>query len=299
MTFYIYTREGNFLYADSARHIDMFHIQYQDPGGALWSYIELELDLFTVSEGFETDNLSEVWGIGWYSDDVTVGNTLDIDQIEFYTHGTGWGPARGNIISVPLLDGQIAYKGYGMAWAETAGRVDITDNDETAFAGICVDNPSETLLTADFEAGDTEIHVLDASLFEIGNARVRDDDTPAGTTVVISAVNRVTNTLTVTAIGVLYELADDAKISMMGNMAGSIRVDIVKDGIVNMLCGDGSIGAVGDGVSIELGAFDVGVTPTIYDGGADSQDTMIGRATEVGSDEEIIPVLLGAVGFSA
>ncbi len=295
MHVYLYTREGDILYADRAIAIDMFYATYTDPGGAVWSYIELELDRFTVNTGHESDNLSEVWGIGWYSDDVTPANTLDIDQIEFYTHGTGWGPARGNIISAPLVNGAIAYKGYAMRWAGTAGRVEVAGNSEPDFCGICVDNPSETRLAADFEVGDTEIIVLDASLFEIGNARVRDDDTAAGTTVAISAVNRVTNTLTVTAIGVLYEVADDAKISMMGNQAGSIRVDIVKDGIVNMLVGDNSLGAV-EGVSIELGAYDVGVTPTIFDGGASSENIMIGRNTDAGADRAVIPVLLGATG---
>jgi len=180
LAFYIYTREGDFLYADRARHIDMFAATYTDPGGALWSYIELELDRFTVATGHETDVLSEVWGLGWYSEAGTNGNTLDIDQIEFYTHGTGWGPARGNIISAPLFDDQIAFKGYAMGWSETAGRVEPTGNDDTAFCGICVDNPSEIRLAADFDIGDIAIIVLDASLLEIGNAWIWDDSTLTG-----------------------------------------------------------------------------------------------------------------------
>jgi len=296
MHVYLYTREGDILYADRAMAIDFFYATYTDPGGALWSYIELELDRFTVATGHESDDLSEVWGLGWYSDDVTVGNTLDIDQIEFYTHGTGYGPARGNIISAPLRHDNSLHltKGYPVAWAETAGRVDLAGNDETAFCGICVDNPSETRLSHDFDIADTEIIVLDASLYEIGDAWIWDDTTPAGETVAISAVNRVTNTLTVTAILVAYTVADDAKIAMQGTQSGSIRVDVVVDGIVNMLCGDGSIANVGDGVSIEIGGVPtLFVDPAIYHS---TQDTMIGKATEVGTDGEIIPVILGATG---
>lgn len=296
MAFYIFTREGDFLYADRARHIDFFGAKLTDPGGSLWNYIELELDRFTVATGFETDDLSEVWGIGWQSQGGTNGNLVDIDQIEFYTHGTGYGPARGNIISAPLRDDAALHltKGYPVAWAETAGRVDLAGNDETAFCGICVDNPSEIRLSQDFDIGDTEIIVLDASLYEIGNAWIWDDTTPAGETVAISAVNRVTNTLTVTAIATAYTIADDAKIAMQGNEAGSIRVDIVIDGIVNMLCGDGSITAIGDGVSLEIGGTPtLFVDPAIYHS---TQDTMIGKATEAGTDGEIIPVILGAVG---
>ena len=296
MHVYLFTKEGDFLYADRSIAIDMFYATYTDPGGAIWSYVELELDRFTVNVGHESDNLSEVFGIGWYSDDVTVGNTLDIDQIEFYTHGTGYGPARGNIISAPLRHDAALHltKGYPVAWAETAGRVDLAGNDETAFCGICVDNPSETRLAIDYTDPATEITVLDASLFEIGSAWIWDDTIPAGETVTITAVNRVTNTLTVTAIGNDYTIADDAKIAMQGTPSGSIRVDIVIDGIVNMFCGDGSIANVGDGVSLEIGGVPTLWTdPAIYHS---TQDTMIGKATEVGTDGEIIPVILGAVG---
>ena len=295
MSLYIFTRDaGNFLYADRAMALDIFETQYIDAGGAVWRYMEMELARFTKATGFESEDLSEVYGIGFYSEAGDNGNFIDVDQIEFYTHGTGYGPARGNIISVPLTDNVHAIKGYAMSWAETAGRVDVAIDNEPAFCGICVDNPSESRLAITGAIGDTSIVVLDASLFEPGVATLW-DDTPSTEAVTISAVNRVTNTLTITALAAEYAVADNAKIAMEGNEVGSIRVDIVESGVVNMLAEDGSIGAVGEGVSISQ----AGATPMIDDGGGASQGLMIGKALDVATATEVIPVLLGMPGTSA
>lgn len=295
LAIYIFTRSAaNVLYASRAMASDIFETQYIDSGVSVWRYMEMELARFTRATGFETDDLSEVWGIGFQSIAGDNGNTLDVDQIEFYTHGTGYGPARGNIISVPLTDNVHAIKGYALAWDETAGRVNVAIDDEPTFAGICVDNPSETRLALDGAIGDTAITVLDASLFEAGVATLW-DDTPSTEAVTISAVNRVTNVLTISALAADYAVADNAKIAMEGNEVGSIRVDIMESGVANMLCVDGSIVAQ-EGVSMAAGA---GATPNIDDGGGNSQGIMIGKATEAGAATEVIPVQLGVAGTSA
>jgi hypothetical protein len=273
--------------------LDIFETQYIDAGGSVYRYMEMELARFTRAAGFETDDLSEVYGIGFQSIGGDNGNLIDVDQIEFYTHGTGYGPARGNIISVPLTDSVHAIKGYAMAWDETAGRVNVAIENEPAFAGICVDNPSETRLALDSDTGDTTVTVLDASLLEIGDCTIWDDNNTES--LAISAVNRVTNIVTLAATGNDYNVADNAKIAMEGTETGSIRVDIVESGVVNMLAEDGSIGAVGEGVSLS----EAGAAPQIDDGGASSQDVMIGKATEVATATEVIPVLLGMPGTSA
>jgi hypothetical protein len=299
LTFYIFTRKNNYSYANRAASMDFFEATYTDPGGGTnWYYIELDLSRLTKATGYETDNLSEVWGIGWYSADVDATDILDIDQIEFYTHGTGYGPARGNIISIPLEDGAEARTGYAMAWAETAGRANVAIENEPSFAGICVGNPSETALAADvgISAVPTTITVLDASLFETGTCQIWDDDTAAGEPLTITAVNRVTNVLTVAATVAAYTTASHARLVMLGNDVGSIKVDVMIDGIANMLCFDAGITAQ-EGVSIATGT---GTAPDIDDGGGTSQGIMIGKATEAGETTgEVIPVLLGMPGTTA
>ena len=295
ISLYIFTRDAsNVLYASRAMALDIFETQYIDGGAGVWRYMEMELARFTKATGFESDDLSEVFGIGFYSEAGDNGNTLQVDQIEFYTHGTGYGPARGNIISVPLVDNVHAVKGYAMSWAETAGRVDVAIDNEPAFCGICVDNPSESRLAITGAVGATTITVLDASRVEPGVATLW-DDTPSTEAVTISAVNRVTNELTISALAAEYPVADNAMIAMEGNEVGSIRVDIVESGVVNMLAEDGSIAAVGEGVSMSQ----AGATPMIDDGGGSSQDVMIGKSLEVATATEIIPVLLGMPGTSA
>uniref|UniRef100_A0A6M3MFI2 Uncharacterized protein n=1 Tax=viral metagenome TaxID=1070528 RepID=A0A6M3MFI2_9ZZZZ len=297
IAFYIFTREGNFLYANRAMAIDFFEAQYIDGGGQPYRYMELDLTRFTRAAGFESDNLSEVWGVGWYSEAGDNGNILEVDQIEFYTHGTGYGPARGNIISIPLADTIHTRRGYALAWAETAGRVNIAIDNEPAFAGLCIDNPSETGLATDvaISAVPTTITVLDASLFDIGTCQIWDDDTAAGEILTITAVNRITNELTVAATVAAYTIASNARLAMNGDEVGSVRVDVMGDGVANMLCMDGSIAAM-EGVSIATGA---GAAPDIDDGGGNSQGIMIGKGLDAGATDEVIPVLLGMPGTSA
>jgi len=296
IAFYIFTREGNFLYANRAMAIDFFETQYIDGGGQPYRYMELDLSRFTRAAGFESDDLSTVWGIGWYSEAGDNGNVLEIDQIEFYTHGTGYGPARGNIVSIPVSDTIHARKGYAMAWDETAGRANVAINNEPAFSGICVDNPSQTQLAADvaISAVPSTITVLDASMFSIGTCQIW-DDAPNSEILTITAVNRVTNELTVAAVVAAYTRANNARVAMNGDEVGSVRLDIMIDGVANMLCSDGSIGAVGEGVSLSA----AGATPDIDDGGGSSQGVMIGKALDVGATDEVIPVLLGMPGTSA
>lgn len=296
IAFYIFTREaGNFLYANRAMAIDFFETQYIDGGAQPYRYMELDLSRFTRAAGFESDDLSEVWGIGWYSEAGDNGNILEIDQIEFYTHGTGYGPARGNIVSIPVTNGVHARKGYAMAWDETAGRTNVAINNEPAFAGICVDNPSQTQLAVDvgISAVPTTITVLDASLFNIGTCQIW-DDAPNSEVLTITAVNRVTNELTVSAVVAAYTRANNARIAMNGDEVGSVRVDVMIDGVANMLCSDGSI-AAGEGVSLSA----AGATPDIDDGGGSSQGIMFGKGLDAGATAEVIPVLLGMPGTSA
>jgi len=285
LTFYIYTKKSNYLYANAAMYIDF--IDYTDAGNNVWRYIELDLARFTRNTGYEGVKLDEVWGIGWYSEDVPVGNTLDIDQIEFYTVGTGLGPARGLIMSAPLKDGIHAQRGYGLRWDPNSGRIDTSDANDHAFAGICVGNPSETRLTHDFDISDTTIIVLDASLFEIGSAHIWDDGTLAGETVDISAVNTVTNTLTVTAILVAYEVADNAKIAMMGNEKGTIRVDFMVSGIVNL--------EAAEDIALGLGCTcaTAGAALTVNKATATEQGQIIGKTVIAAANaEEQFPVKL-------
>ncbi len=293
--FYIFTREGNYLYANRAMHLDFFEEAYTDEGRSIWRYMELDLARFTRATGYGAEDLSEVWGVGFYSKGGVNGNVLRFDQIEFYTHGTGYGPARGNIISVPLRDDVHAVKGYAMAWAETAGRVDAAIDNEPNFAGICVDNPSQTSLAVDvtISAVPTTITIVDASLFEIGTCTIW-DDAPNDEVLTITAVNRVTNEITVAATVAAYTIANNARLAMIGNEVGSIRVDIVESGIVNMLCEDDSIIAAGIGVSLS----EAGAAPQIDNGGASSQGIMIGKSTEGGGATELIPILLGMPGTS-
>jgi len=296
IAFYIFTKEGNFLYANRAMAIDFFEAQYIDGGAQPYRYMELDLTRFTRAAGFESDNLSEVWGVGWYSEAGDNANILEIDQIEFYTHGTGYGPARGNIVSIPVTDTIHARKGYAMAWDETAGRTNVAIDNEPAFAGICVDNPSQTALAVDaaISAVPTTITVLDASLFNIGTCQIW-DDAPNSEVLTITAVNRVTNELTVAATVAAYTIANNARLAMNGDEVGSVRVDVMIDGVANMLCMDGSI-AIGEGVSIATGA---GAAPDIDDGGGTSQAIMIGKGLDTGATDEVIPVLLGMPGTSA
>jgi hypothetical protein len=170
---------------------------------------------------------------------------MNIDQIEFYTVGTGLGPARGLIESVPLYDDVHAVRGYGLAWNENSGRVDISALNDYAFAGICTGNPSRTKLSRDVTGGgagvgDTTLYLLDPSLFESGpgtrKATIVDPVTPDSEEVTITAVDKVGRTITIDSgiTAATYTVANNAYICMKGNEEGTIRVDVLVDGIVNV-----------------------------------------------------------------
>ena len=235
---YIFTRYGNYAYANAARYVDPFGDLAAQATPAAWHYAEVELGDFAINTGYEGDKLDEVWGIGFCSLALTTAEAMNIDQIEFYTVGTGLGPARGLIESAPLLDGIHAQRSYGLRWDENSGRLDHSDADsgaaEFAFAGICTGNPSRTRLSASVVQTATTIHVVDASLFDKGTARIWDDSNSEDVTV--SAVNRITKVLTVSAIAqaIGYTVGRHAKIAMMGDEEGTIRVDFIVDGVVNV-----------------------------------------------------------------
>ncbi len=244
--FYIFTRSENYLYANRARSLDFFPAQYQPGATARWIYKEFDIGDFTLATGYEADKLDEVWGFGWYNAGGDNANTMNIDQIEFYTHGTTKGPARGLIMSAPLYDDVHAEIGYGLAWNEFSGRVDICDIDDYAFAGICVGNPSRTRLSTDVTGGtDTTLEVIDASLFRPGNATVNDDSV-AMESVTITAVNIVTKILTLSAaVTGSFTVANNAYVCMEGNEEGTTRVDFVVDGVVNLQAAQGVLQGYG------------------------------------------------------
>ena len=233
--FYIFTKGGNYLYANRARGITFFPVQYVPGGTARWVYKEFDIGDFTIASGYEGDKLDEVWGIGWYQATGTNGDTLNIDQIEFYTHGTTKGPARGLIMSAPLYYQIHAEKGYGLAWNEYSGRVDISAVDDYAFAGICVGNPSRTRLSQNTGVTDTILHVIDASLLRKGYATINDDSVAIENNALITDVNIVTKTIELSAaIGKAFTVANNAYVCMEGNEEGTTRVDFLVNGIVNV-----------------------------------------------------------------
>jgi len=233
LAFYIFTKEGNYLYANRAMHIPFFETEYTDAGSNVWRYIELELARFTRAAGYESDNLSEVWGIGWYSEAGTDGDHVDIDRIEFYTHGTTKGPARGLIESAPLLDDTHAERGYGLRWDVNSGRLDHSNVGDFAFAGICVGNPSRTRLSQDVTGGtDTILHVVDASLLRPGKVTINDDSVAMEAKTIL-AVDSRTITLETAPTG-SFTVANNAYVCMEGNEEGTIRVDFIVDGVVNL-----------------------------------------------------------------
>jgi len=192
--FYIYTASGNYAYANAARYVDPIGAYTEVTTTAVWHYAEVKLDDFIMASGYETDMLERVWGIGFYANGIGTGQTMNIDQIEFYTVGTGNGPARGLIESVPLYDDVHAVRGYGLAWNENSGRVDISAVNDYAFAGICTGNPSRTKLSRAATAGDTTLYLLNPSLFESGpgtrKATIADlQATPDTEAVTITAVD--------------------------------------------------------------------------------------------------------------
>lgn len=135
---YLFTRRDKVLYANAYLTINLFPGNFTEEAAAVWHYAEFALTSFTAHAEDRLDALKEVLGIGFYSDAGVNGNFIDVDQIEFYTHGTDYGPARGTIISAPITDGVTLAKGDGLEWDIGSGRVSISDNDEPNFAGICL-----------------------------------------------------------------------------------------------------------------------------------------------------------------
>jgi len=194
---YIFTKASNYAYANRARRVDPFGA-YDEEATAVWHYAEVDIGDFDIATGYEGDKLDEVWGIGFCSHGLET-QTMQIDQIEFYTIGTGKGPARGLIESAPLYDNVHAERGYGLAWNEYSGRIDISEaadgGIEPAFAGICVGNPSRTRLSKDVTGGtDTILHVVDASLLRPGVVTIHDTATLEAETIL--TVDIVSRTIT-------------------------------------------------------------------------------------------------------
>ena len=288
--FYIFTKKANYLYANRAWRIDFFPAQHLPGVTPRWIYKEFSLEDFTKAAGYGGDKLDEVWGFGWYQATGDNGNTLNIDQIEFYTHGTTKGPARGRIMSAPLYDDVHAERGYGLAWNEYSGRLDHSIEDDLAFAGICVGNPTRTKLSKDVTGGtDTTLQVVNASLLRPGNATVHDDSAIAMETVLITKVNILTRIVTLdAAITGSFTTAENAYICMEGNEEGNIRVDFLVDGVVNLEAKE----AITQGYDCTCGA--AGDAPlTLNEAIGDEEGQSIGKAIMAASGAgEHFPVKL-------
>jgi len=287
--FYIFTAAGNYAYADAARYVDPIEA-HTEPATAVWHYAEVALDDFIMASGYEADMLEEVWGIGFYSNALSINETLQVDQIEFYTVGTGLGPARGLIESVPLYDDVHAVRGYGLAWNENSGRVDLNAQYDYAFAGICTGNPSRTKLSRAATAGDTTLYLLDSSLFETGKATIADlQATPDTEAVTITAVDKVGRTITVsTGITNSYTIANKTYICMEGNEEGTIRVDVLVDGIVNVTANE----IVNQGYGAKC--YAVGSALTVNEVNLNEEGMTIGKCMIICAAEEDFPIKLTA-----
>lgn len=133
---YLFTKKGNVLYA--ARTLSSGMGGYVEENPAVWHYAEILISGMTIASGKGGEaNLKEVWGIGFCAAAMANTETMDADQIEFYTHGTGYGAARGTIMTAPILDGITVAIGNTLRWG-VGGRVDLSIDNEPAFAGIAV-----------------------------------------------------------------------------------------------------------------------------------------------------------------
>ncbi len=284
--FYIFTASGNYAYANAARYVDPFGA-YTEPASAVWHYAEVDIGDFTINTGYGTDKLEKVWGIGFCANGIGNTETMQIDQIEFYTVGTRLGPARGLIMSAPLYDDIYAARGYGLAWNEFSGRVDISAVDDYAFAGICTGNPSRTRLWVDGATGATSIIVEDASLLRVGKASIG-DSASGPTELTISAVNEVTKTITVTALAADYTIARNAYIAMEGNEEGTVRVDFMVNGVVNLEAAQAVL--LGYGCTCAA----LGNAPlTVNQAAGGEEGQIIGKTvTAATGDGDVFPVIL-------
>jgi len=288
---YIFTASGNYAYANAARYVDPIGA-YDEETTAVWHYAEVDISDFTINSGYYTDKLEEVWGIGFSANGIA-NQTMQVDQIEFYTVGTGNGPARGLIMSASLYDAIYAAKGYGLAWNENSGRVDISAVDDYAFAGICTGNPSRTKLWANGATGDTSIIVEDASLLRAGKASIG-DSVSGPTELTISAVNEITRTITVSALAADYTTARNAYIAMQGNEEGTVRVDFIVNGVINL--------EATEAISLGYGCTcaTVGSALTVSQAAAGEHGQIIGKTiTAATGDNEVFPVILTTGGAYA
>jgi len=288
---YIFTAAGNYAYANAARYVDPIGALVE-PATAVWHYAEVDIDDFTINSGYGTDKLEKVWGIGFCAHGIGNTETMQVDQIEFYTVGTGLGPARGLIISAPLYDDIYAARGYGLAWNEYSGRIDHSAVDDYAFAGICTGNPSRTRLWADGATGATSIIVEDASLLRAGKASIG-DSASGPTELTISAVNEVTRTITVSALAADYTIARNAYIAMEGNEEGTVRVDFMVNGVVNL--------EAAEAISLGYGCTGatVGSALTVNQAAAGEQGQIIGKTvTAATGDGEVFPVILTTCAYA-
>jgi len=287
--FYIFTKYGNYAYANRARSITPI-ATYTTETTAVWRYAEIDIGDLDIATGYEGDKLDEVWGIGFCSHALTDGQTMAIDQIEFYTVGTGLGPARGLIMSAPLKDGIHAERGYGLRWDPNSGRIDkSTVTTEYAFAGICTGNPTRTRLSQDVPAiPTTTIWVVDASLLREGNASINDDDNALEENLVITAVNRIEKKVTLeTAPSSSFTVAGNAYICMRGDEEGNTRVDFIVNGIVNVKAAE----IVQQGWGAKCSAAG-GPSFTVVEVDAGEEGKTIGKCMETCADKEDFAIAL-------
>jgi len=288
---YIFTKAGNYVYANAARYVDPIGA-YSEAATAVWHYAEVDIGDFTIATGYEGDKLETVWGIGFCANGIGNTETMQVDQIEFYSVGTGLGPARGLIESVPLYDDVHAIRGYGLAWNEYSGRVDLSALGDYAFAGICTGNPSRTRLSQNATGGgagvgDTTLHLIDASLYETGKATIT--DSAASEAVTISAVDKVSRTITVsTGITNSYTVARNAFVCMEGNEEGTIRVDVLVDGIVNVTANE----IINQGYGVKCQG--VGSALTVNEDNLNQEGMTIGKCMVTCAAEEDFPIKLMA-----
>jgi len=290
--FYIFTASGNYAYANAARYVDPIGV-YTEKNPAVWHYAEVDIDDFIINTGYGADKLEKVWGIGFCAHGIGAAETMQVDQIEFYTVGTGLGPARGLIMSAPLYDDIYAARGYGLAWNEFSGRIDHSAVDDYAFAGICTGNPSRTKLWADGASDATSIIVEDASLLRAGKASIGDSAT-GPTEHTISAVNKVTRTITVSALAANYTTVRNAYIAMQGNEEGTVRADFMVNGVVNLEAAGEVLLSYGCTCAV------LGNAPfTVSQVAASEHGQIIGKAvTAAAGVGEVFPVILTTCAYA-
>ena len=173
------------------------------------------------------------------------------------------------------------------------GKSGRSNEDDYAFAGICTGNPSRTKLWANGDSGATSIIVEDASLLRAGKASIG-DSASGPTELTISTINKVTRTITVTALATDYTTARNAYIAMQGNEEGTVRVDFLVDGVVNLEATEAI--TLGYGCTC---ATDGDAPLTVSGAIAEEQGQIIGKTiTAAAGDAEIFPVILTTCAYA-